>query len=252
MSFITVDNIARSWLLKKRYPMHWYIDAITHVKNFLMDVNMHSLQIVNTQIVSLNPDTKAGPLPCGYITWIRVGIQKGQYAMPLAKREGYVRHTATDASGNKIAHGPYEGPTVDFGGDSVEMLWMINRNKYGEHLGQHYGGLGDDNGFFNVFEERQEIQMSEEYTGETIYMDYLASINTVTAASRIPEECYTSALAYIDWQHEFNKKNRDMYAIRDAEAKYNGALRILRANRFDYGAEDIFDLWNASVNAGPK
>jgi hypothetical protein len=249
MSYISIDHIARSWLLDKGYPIHWYIDAVNECSNFLKEASLHSLQIVTPHILTLN-SYKAAPIPCGVITWTVVGIPNGQLIAPIAQREGFNRLTKI-VDGVKAPYGATQ--ITDDTAIYDSYYWLMNTNRYGEDLGQRYGGHGQDHGAFKIISERNEVQFDEGYSeGLQVYSEWVGSMNNVTAASRIPEECFTAAKAYIDWKVKLNNRSSDRGQVKEAEFAYNAKLRILRAQRFDYGLEDIVNIFYASINAAPK
>ncbi len=247
MSFITIDYIASAWLLERRYPKHWYVDAIAYVSSWLKDAQLHSVPILESAVIPLN-NYKAGELPCGYVTWARVGVQDAQYVRPAATRNGLVNTVATDETGKKVPHGT---SSEDYE-DTHRLYWLENLSTYGENLGRQYGGSGDDTGFFKIIKERNEIQVVENYQGDKIYMDFVVSVNNAKAHSKIDEMCFPAAKAWIDWQHERNRKTRNPNMVAEAEMRYREAMRVLRANLFDYGLSDIINIWNQSVNGAPK
>jgi hypothetical protein len=247
MSFISIDYIASKWLVDRRYPKHWYVDAIGYISNWLRESQLHSLPMIESHTITLN-SYKAGPLPCGYLSWVRVGIKDGQFIKPIAGRQGLINTVNTDENGNKVPHGTSEITEEE----GYRMYWLENLGTYGEDLGRQYGGSGDDTGLFKIMKERNEIQMVETYTEDTVYMDCLVSLNNAKFFSKIDEMCLPAAKSFADWQHERNRKTRNETVVREAEARYREHMRILRANMFDYGMADIINIWYQSVKGSPK
>ena len=241
MNLITVDYIARSYLLDKGYPIHWYIDAINQASNFLKNQNMVSLRLVKPVELTVN-SYGAITLPCDYLMWVKVGLPNGQFVRPLEQRDGLNRINNV-VDNVKV---PHNNSLTSDAYYSVRLLsnffWYENTDKYGENLGRQFSGVPDGTNTFKVLLERNEIQLDERYSGDTVILEYIASQDNPTAAAKVNPIVLFAAKAYIDWQLKFNNRNVPMQDKQEAERHYWRELRRARSNLFDYSLTDILGL----------
>jgi hypothetical protein len=200
---MTLDIIVNNVLLKKGYPIHFYLQALVYAINGLRELHFDSLGVVKSEKFQVN-DYKAIKLPKDYVDYVRIGVENGQFVRSLPKREGINRLNNYDG-GQKIL---FSEPSTWAGYGAV--------NEYGENLGQLYG-LGEVTTGFKVIKERGEIQFDQNI-GDYVVLDYITNGTSYDNATNVNDYAQAAIEAFIDWQ--FKAHNRSYSGSEVQQAKY--------------------------------
>lgn len=236
--------IIRSTLLQKGYPMHWYIDALIHGREILREISFDDVAVINS--VRLTPDAgNAVCLPCGYQDLVRFGVQVGQKIEPLVQTDSFNRlvnrNETTGAvipytnDGSNQLNNPtnlyYTYPISYFWGETVV-------NDYGEFTGRLYGWGDDSNDTYQIFPERNQIQLNEHIVADFVVLDYINNGMDCDAASRVNAYAIKTITDYIMWQFKEQNRTYSMGERQMAKNQYTNQRQILRA-RIDPLTPDI-------------
>jgi hypothetical protein len=239
MTLYTLDNIVRSALADKGYPMHFYLQFLTYGVDALRELNMDVLQNIKSVRLPIN-SYNAATLPNDYVDYVRVGNEIGQYIYPWGeKRESYNRLNKFDSQGTKISYGDIEAQNGVLP-NNWEGFWYTNYvNDKGEHLGRIFNNRPSFRESFTIIRERGEIQLDTSYTGKEIVMDYISDGMSVSASTSIHPYAFATIKAYIFWKQKAHNRHYSLAEIRDAEDKFYNQLRILRARMNSIDVNDI-------------
>lgn len=239
MTLYTLDNIVRSALADKQYPMHFYLQYLTYAVDCLRQLNMDTLQNMKSVRLPIN-SYKAATLPNDYVDYIRVGNEVGQYITPWGeKKNSYNRLNKFDSEGNKIAYGDIEAQNGILP-NNWEGFWYTNYiNDKGEHLGRIFNNMPGFRDSFVILRERNEIQLDVSYTGKEIVMDYITDGLSVDASNSVHPYAVDAIKAYIFFKQKEHGRQFTLAEKADAENKYYNQLRILRARLNNIGVNDI-------------
>jgi hypothetical protein len=237
MRFTSLDQITRSMLLQRGYPIHWYIDFLKYGTDALRELTFDVLKVINSAKLPVN-SYKAVTLPCDYVDWVKVGVAAGQYVHPLA--QGPInRLNNFDDSGNKI---PYSDELPD--GTFAEIRGSIEYTNGLNSLGEHTGGIFNHNpgrsiGTFIELTERNEIQLDNDYPYDYIILDYISDGATCScgcdcggdSATSIHPYAIAAIEAYIDWKMKAFNRAYGAGEVQMAEDQYIRQERKLRARK---------------------
>lgn len=212
MKTYTLDNIVRSALLDKGYPMHWYLQFLKYGIDGLRMLNFDVLQNVKSVRLPVN-SYKAATLPCDFVDYIKVGDEIGQYISPWGEKDSFNRLNKFDANGNKISYGDIEATNV---------------NDLSEHLGRMFNNFSSFRNSFQIVRERNEIQLDTSYTGTEITMDYLTDGLTSDASSAIHPYAIDSITSYIFWKMKEHARQYNMSERAMAKDEFYNQLRVLK------------------------
>lgn len=239
MKLYTLDNIVRSALADRQYPMHWYLQFLQYGIDAVRALNFDVLQNVKSVRLPVN-NYKAVTLPCDYVDYVRVGTETGQYILPWGeKQDSFNRLNKFDSNGNKIPYGDIEATTGILPAD-WEGFWYTNYvNDKGEHLGRIFNNFSSYRNSFVVLRERNEIQLDVSYTGTEIVLDYITDGLTTSASNAIHPYAIDCIKAFIFWKMKEHSRAYNISERQIAKEEYYNQLRILKGRIHDIDVNDI-------------
>ena len=80
MKLYTLDNIVRSALADRGYPMHFYLQFLQYGIDALRMLNFDVLQSIKSVRLPVN-SYKAVTLPCDFVDIVKVGTETGQFVV---------------------------------------------------------------------------------------------------------------------------------------------------------------------------
>jgi len=248
MRLYSLDTIVRSALLRKGYPIHFYMQFLKYSSDCLRELSFDSLQNIRSVKLPLN-EYNAIPLPCDYVDWVKVGAGNGQSVRPYANRDGYNRLNNLDDNGNKAL---YATPTTVAENALPEYEEAININ--GEAVGRQFGFQGGNNpNSFKVLRERNggEIQFDISATGD-IMLDYISDGLESDAATEIHPYAQASIEAYIFWQMKEHSRAYSSGERQLAEEQFDKEHRLLRARINSFTMTDLRRVLQQSYGGAIK
>lgn len=244
MTFFSLDAAVRNMLLKRRYPLHFYIDFLVYGKDCLRELSLDSLKIVNTKIIPVDATDNSAQIPNDYTDYVEVGIPTGQTIRPLVEDNNITPLQHFDSNFNITR---YDAVSTDTQGSPLyygylmPMVWnTVTFNDYGENIGRLFGwGAGQQTDTFTIVNERNVIQLKEVISTKNIVLKYISDGMDADAASQIPTYAYQSIQDYMVWQMKENNRNYSDTERERAKNEYNKSVRILRARLSDITIEKI-------------
>lgn len=239
MKTYTLDNIVRSALADKMYPMHWYIQFLQYGIDGLRSLNFDVLQNVKSVRLPVN-SYKAVTLPCDFVDYVRVGNELGEYVNQFGeKKDTFNRLNKFDSLGNKISYGDIEASNGVLP-NNWEGFWYTNYiNDKGEHQGRIFNNQSGFRDSFVVLRERGEIQLDISYSGDEIVLDYISDGLTTTASNAIHPYAIETIKGYIFWKLKEHSRQYNLSERQLAREEYYNQLRILKARLNSLDAIDI-------------
>lgn len=241
--YSSLDNIVRGFLLNKQYTLHWYVQCLKYASDCLRELSMDDLQVVNSTVLKLNAYF-AAPLPDGYIDWIRVGIENGQYVKPLTQIDGMNRTYNYGSDGNPKPWPQLREGQSDLAYFGVPYLTFFSNsyNSRGENTGALYGFRSDGSPYiFQVMRERNEIQFDSTISFNKFVMDFISDGRTSSAATRVDPYAEKTIEDWMDWQLDENNRSVPAGEKERKFDKYVGSRTILRARKNDMGPAEILN-----------
>lgn len=239
MTLYTLDQLVRSALADKQYPIHWYLQFLTYGVDALRELNYDSLQNVKSVRLPVN-SYKAAFLPNDFVDYVRVGNEIGQYINTWGeKQNSYNRLNKFDAQGNKTAYGDIEAQNGILP-NNWEGFWYTNYvNDKGEHLGRIFNNFNGFRDSFVILRERNEIQLDTSYTGTEIVMDYISDGMSLSASNAIHPYAVAAIKAYIFMKLKEHGRQYSLSERQVAKDEFYNQLRILRGRLNQIDVIDI-------------
>lgn len=234
MKLYTLDNLVRSALMDRGYPMHWYLQFLKYGIDAVRMLNFDVIQNVKSVRLTVN-SYGACTLPCDFVDYIRVGVENGEYITPFGEKDSFNRLNKYDSNGNKVKYGDIEASSGILPAD-WEGFWYTNyTNDKGEHLGRIFNNFSTFRDSFQVVRERNEIQLDVSYTGSTITMDYITDGLTSDSTTAIHPYAHDCIVAYIFWKMKEHGRQYNMSERELAKGEFYNQLRLLkgRMNNID-------------------
>jgi len=237
MKAYTLDNIVRSALAEKQYPLHWYLQYLTYGVDSLRQLNMDVMQNVKSVRLPVN-SYFAATLPNDFVDYIRVGNEQGEFISSMGeKRDVYNRLNNFDAQGNKISYGD---TNVNVTPTNWDGLWYTNFiNDKGEHLGRMFNNTPAFNNSFVILRERSEIQFDKTITDTSITMDYITDGLSTDASNTVHPYAVDAIKAYIFWKAKEHGRQFNISEKQWVKEEFYNQLRILRARM---NSIDVIDI----------
>lgn len=238
MKFTSIRSIAKSTLLQRNIPLHYYLQYIKLASDCLRELRFSHLRVVETRRLPVN-SYKAVDLPCNTADIVQVGIPVGQFVRPLHQQSGINRLANIDSVGAKIPYGAVASGDVDVvtGG---AIMYNDNDEAIGRFFGFHDGLLADT---YKFLPERNQIQLNESVGATEIILVYVSDGSDCDAATKVDVLAQDCIEKYIKWQHSANSDN----PYSPEGKSYTLALRILRARKSGITLDDIKRAFYSSV-----
>jgi len=231
MTFTNLDSICRNTLLKRGYPMHYYLQFLVYAAAGLRELSMDSIAVINTKLIPVDQNTNEADLPNDYMDFIEVGVPVGQKIKPLVRGNtlnslpSYTsnftqqEYFQRDSSGNNLYYYPFP------------LYWnTVVWNSYGENIGRLFGwGAGNPSDTFAVIPERNVIKINEGMSATNIVLQYISDGTSADAATQITPYAFDTIYKYIIWQHKENNRTYSEGERMRAKMEFKDAHGVLRA-----------------------
>jgi len=252
----SLDKIVRNVLLRKGYPIHYYMQALLYSKDCLRQLVEDDLQIVNTQIMPVDQTTNMIDIPSDYLDYIVVGLPVGQSVKPLVESDSLnelnnydsnfqpttYRSTTANSNGSTNAlYGPY----------GFTQWFVTHYNNFGENTGRFAGGIAY-NDTFKIIKKLNKIKINEALSVTNIVIVYISdgmNSNTATLITPYAQDCIE---AYILWQFKEQNRTYGLGERKVAEDEYINQRRILRARLSDVNMQVLKRIVHRNSIASPK
>ena len=240
MKWYSLNAIVRNVLLRRGYPLHYYMQFLVNAKDCLREMSLDSLGVINTELLDVVVDGgyNVVNLPCGYIDYVKVGVRVGQYVKPLLERDSINRLHNYDDSGDITA---YSGVTdvattesnVSLTSSSVFLQDTVTWDSYGEYIGRQYGfsGAGSESDTFKVLPERNQIQLNENISVDKIVLEYIGDGMCSDSATQVDVYAVATIEAYIISQMKEQNRNYSLTERKVAHDEYIRQYQIFLARK---------------------
>jgi hypothetical protein len=233
MRWTSLDEAITSVLLKKGYPIHYYLQCLKYACDCLREINFDELALIKSEKILIN-EYKAIMIPFDYVDIVRIGVGSGQFIQPLVNRRGINRLNNRQDGGAIIKYGNPQGDELLY--DSL----LSHHNQNGESVGKYYGfnarAIADG---YTILKERNEIQLDENINADYVILDYISDGTEINAATHITPYAQATIEAYINWQLKENNRTYNEGEKQRAENTYYHQRRILRARLNEITLDDI-------------
>lgn len=240
MNVISLDKIVKNILLKRKYPLHYYIEFLVYAKDGLREIAM-DIEILagRYKCLPLN-DNFAIEIPGDYLAYTRVSVRVGdQYVHPLVEDDALQLVPNYNSS---FVISPYsngvEEPSdedSDLSGYTTPFFWGVNINNWGENVGRAFGGVGAMGDTFRVNKARNEIKIDESLRGlvTEVVLEYASNGMDADSATHIDGYAQAAIEAYAMWLFKENNRTYSPSEAAIARQEFVTQMSILRARVSD-------------------
>lgn len=242
MTVVSLDQICKNLLLKRRYSLHYYLDFLLSSKDALREISFDlPIQTARYKCLPVNPNGNTADLPDDYSDYSRVSIRVDQWIHPLVENDQMQLVPNYDSDFNIQ---PYSGgvatqsPTLAQFGYSLSgyyspYWYMVNWNTWGENTGRNFGGVGAYCDTFRIDKSRNQIKLNENlYVGEVL-LEYIGNGLDADSATHIDVYAQNTIEAYAMWQFYLHNRTYSQNEANDMEQKYIKERLILAARLSD-------------------
>lgn len=259
MVTISLDAITRNVLLRKSYPIHWYMQCLLYAKDCLRQLVEDDLEMTNTKILPVDLTTNTAQLPNDYLDYVLVAYQNGQYVVPLVESTGLDALPNYDTDWNEIKNGATNVFTNNLAGNTNLLLgpygfsqWFTTHyNNFGENTGRFYGGIAYYD-TFTVIKKRNVIKLNNAITKANIALVYISNGMDSSTATQITPYAQDTIEAYIMWQLKEQNRSYGIGERQVAESQYINQRKILRARLSDLSISKLKRIIHRTTMASPK
>lgn len=239
MNVISLDQICKNLLLKRRYSMHWYLDFLIPSKDCLRELTFDlPIQTLRYKVLQLN-DNHAVEIPNDYVDYAKVSIRVGQYLRPLIEDgtldlvPNYDSDFVIQPYNTGIATQPTITSTTYYNGYFSPLWYTVNWNAFGENTGRLFGGSGVQSDTFKVNKARNEIKINENLCVSEVVLEYIGNGMDADSATHIDAYCQQAIEAYCMWQFKENNRTYGINEAALAKQEYVDQRKILTARLSD-------------------
>lgn len=238
MSYTSADQITRGMLFKKSLPIHWFAQHLKYVLDAIQELNYDTLKVVNSVVLSINPNGNFALLPDDFEDYTLIGIPRGQFIQPMVQQESISRLPNMNLTGQVIDYGTPNN-AVDFG--FFPGWWMFQTiDDLGENVGRLYGwNSGNTRNSFKVIKERGIIQVNERFPGSKISLEYIGDGRSPDSATKVTPQARACIESHANHQMELDRIKGNPAMIQIKEREFARQWRMLRARLSDATIEDI-------------
>lgn len=241
MTVISLDQIVRNILLKRRYPFHYYLEFLVYSKDALRELSFDcDINPIRYKILTLDSNNTAS-LPSDYVDYARVSARIGQYLHPLIPDEGLDTIPNYNSS---FEEQPYLDGVASVQSNSNQQYYlpggylspywyMVNWDAYGENIGRQFGGVGIYSDTFKIDKTRNIVKVNEALSIAEVVLEYIGNGLDADSSTQIDSYAQAAIEQYAMWQF---KENNRTYSAGEAEAerqKYIVQFEVLRARKSD-------------------
>lgn len=252
----TLDKIVRTALMKKSYPLHYYVSFLVYAKECLKELTIDDLKVFNTKILPVN-SYNAVEIPADYLDYVVVGVMTGQGIRPLVESNHLNQLNNFDDNYNikEWTGSAQEGNSslIYYGGFPFSQWFTTHWNFYGENIGRYFGNRGGYSDTFTISKIRNQIQLNEHLAGlENIYLQYASDGSDSGSATTIDPQAELTIQSYILWQHKEQNRTYSQSERMLAKQEYIDQRRILRARKSDLNLQTLKRIISKESIQSPK
>lgn len=257
MVFYTLDAITRNYLLRKTYPMHYYMQGLVYSASCLRELYIDDLKVIGVKVLTVDETTNEAPLPDDYVNYVQIGCEYGQRVRPLVEQHSLnpvQSYTSTFEENMYQTRQSDPNGNILYYGYLLPLLWnTITWNEYGENIGRLFGwGQGNQSDTFTIVKEQNVIKVNEDLNIDKIVLRYISDGQSADAATQIPSEAYDTISKYIDYQFKLNSRSYNEQERTAAERRYLAARGVLRARMNDLTIEKITRIFQKNYFAAAR
>lgn len=251
MLYTSANTIAGSMRMGKQLPIHWQAQFLKYVLDGIRELSFSTLKVVNSVVLTINPNGNYAVLPADYVDYCLIGIPRGQFIQPAVQRDSITPLPNYNTTGQIIDYGIPDN-SVDF--PFFPGFFMFQTiDDLGENIGRLYGyNTGYLANSYKVIKERGVIQFDENFPSQTAALTYISNGGSVNNATMVDPQAQMCLERRADHCWELDKLKGNPTMIQIKEREYGKEWRLLRARLADYTVNDIRQALKRSYTLSTK
>lgn len=247
MNLTSVDIITRRGLLDNSLPIHYYFEYLTHTCSWLRELNIDTLQIINTVRLPVGEYGQVD-FPMDFVDEVGMYIPFNGSLSQIPKKDSISPLRLLNSDGGFI-------PYIDLTDRNSQnqfwfsWVWFWNVSDYGEGTGRNFGANGSADTGYTKVKERRQFQLNQGVTQGSVVLMYISDGQSVDAASQIDVQAISCARAYQDWKADYQQASNDFSP--KGRSFYN-RKNNLRSRLNDIGLIDVRDIIYKNYSAAIK
>lgn len=220
-------------------PLHYYLEYLVHGSSAIRELSFDTLKLINTEFLPVN-SYGAVDLPDDFVDDLGVYVPANGSMQQLPKSFilNPLRQRNSDGTFVPYESNDVQGVNSDGFGLSLQWGFYWNVNDYGETTGRYFGAPGGVQTGYQVFKERRQLQLSTDYIGSGIILQYISDGQRIDNATQIDTQAIKCIQAYIDWQSSPSRAITDSGEARTFYVQ----KRLLRARLNNITISDIKNI----------
>lgn len=247
MTYISIDAIVKNILLKRGYPLQYYLDFLVYCKDGLREIAFDD-PIFTVRYVALpvNQNDNTVELPNDYQDYTRVSAWVDGYLRPLVENNNlqlipnYNQSFEVEPYSDGVAIATQQQQNLLYSNNFLTPYWyIVNWNNFGENIGRWFGGIGSYIDGFRINKTMNQIKIDDNLFIQNIALEYISDGMDADSATKIDSYAQNAIEAFALWQ--FYLHNRT-YSQGEAEAMYNHYAierTILRGRLSDLNLDNL-------------
>lgn len=250
---ISLDRIVKNILLKRRYPLQYYIQYLLYAKDGLREIAF-DCPIISSRYKCLTVDqtTMTAELPDDFVDKVRVSVRVGQYIVPLVEDpqlqtipnydsdfnvQPYSQGVQVPSAQTNGTYGYYNNSF----GYAAPYWYMVNYNNWGENLGRHFGGLPAYSDTYKINRAENNIKVNENLRNcvYEIVLEYISNGMDADSATHIDAYAQMAIEKFCMWQFKEHNRTYSEGEAQIAKGDYEAELGKLRARLNPLTLDDL-------------
>lgn len=260
-SVISLDKIVKNILLKRRYPLAYYIQFLVYAKDGLRELAF-DLPILPARYKCLvvDQDTYTAELPNDFVDKVRVSVRVGQYVVPLVEDTNLQTIPNYDSSfqvqpysdGVQVPDSQTDsvyGYYNQTGGYAAPYWWLVNWNSWGENTGRLFGGVTGYNDTYKINKLENNIKINENLSIEEVVLEYISNGMDADSATHIDAYAQMAIEKFCMWQFKEHNRTYSEGEAQIALKDYRDEVAVLRARLNPMTLDDLKRIVDRSRSA---
>lgn len=249
MRVTTLDTIVKGLLIKKQYPIHFYIQFLFLATRAFEELHFDTLNNIQTVKLTANEFGEV-ELPCNCMDIVKVGVPSGQYVRNLYQREGINSLPNYDSNDNQVLYGQ-----SDFDLKILDNIFFRNYLIYPfDNRGLRFYGLGsnDETQSFKYVPERNKIVLDQSIGHKEIIAQYITDGTDADNATMVDPRAKATIESYVMWQYKESSRAYNEGEKERAKQLFQSDHARLRARKNPLTKEDIIAIVRGAAKGTPK
>ena len=247
---VKIDKIVREALNDRGYTsLHKYPRYLMFALRMLRILNIDYSQTIRTREIPVTK-RKTVPYPEDYIAYNKVGVKVGDRLWVLSPDNSITTHTPSKYDANK----PFYEEAKNVASYRFYNYYPYTNGVNGSYWdyidvrGYAHNGIG----YFKDVPECREFQLSSDFTGKTIIVEYIATNFEPDTETFVPVLAQDVFREYIHWQEDRFSPNVPLSQVMASDREFFSELGKFNMRMSDLSYDGILDAMRRNTTLAIK